>query len=67
MGKMVEVAKVMGKFNAEITALQEIGWKENGCINKDNFEMFYSDESKQGKGRVVFILINKLENEVTGF
>jgi len=62
VGKMMEIVEELQKWDIDITAIQEVRWKENGKINKPKYTVYYSGTEKQGEHRVGFILTKKLEN-----
>lgn len=66
-GKMEEVAKEMNKYKMEIIALQEIRWKEEGKIDKENYTMFYGGEPKQGRNGTGFMISKKFRDKVLKF
>ena len=68
IGKMNETAKETLKCNVNITAVQEVQWKDSGKINKKNFTFFYSgSERKQGEYGTGFIVDAKTKQFVIGF
>jgi len=67
VGKMMEIAEELQKFEIDITAMQEVRWKGYGKINKPKFTVYYSGAEKQGEHRVGFIVTKKLRNYCMGF
>ena len=65
---MNETAEETLEYNVNITAVQEVPWKDSGKINKKNFTFFYSgSERKQGEYGTEFIVHAKTKQSIIGF
>jgi len=64
VGKMMEIAKELQKWEINITAIQEVRWKESGKINKPKYCIWFTivGQKKQGEHGVGFIVTKKLQN-----
>jgi len=67
VGKMMEIAEELQKYEIDIAAIQEVRWKGYGRINKTKFTVYYSGAEKQGEHGVGFIVTKKLRNYCMGF
>ena len=68
IGKMNEIAEETLKYNVNITAVQQVRWKDSGKINKKNFTFFYSEsERTQGEYGMGFIVDTKTKQSVIRF
>lgn len=48
MRKIIEIIKIMEQYNIDLIALQDIRWRNSGCIDKESFKMLYPRENKRG-------------------
>ena len=62
VGKLMEIAEELQKWEIDITAIQEVRWKGCGQINKPKYMVYYSGAEKQGEHGVGFIVTKKLQN-----
>jgi len=67
VGKMMEIAEELQKWEIGITAIQEVRWKGSGKINKPKYTVYYSGAEKQGEHGVGCIVTKKLQNYCMGF
>ena len=63
-GKMEEVAREMLRYKIDILALQEIRWKAEGRIDKNNYTFLYGGETKQGKNGTGFMIKKKFKERI---
>jgi endonuclease/exonuclease/phosphatase family metal-dependent hydrolase len=67
VGKMMEIAEELLRYEIDITAIQEVRWKGSGEINKQHYTVYYSGAEKQGAHGVGFIITKKMKNCCMGF
>jgi len=67
VGKMMEIAEQLQKWEIDITAIQEVRWKGSSKINKPKYMVYYSGAEKQGEHGVGFTVTKKLQNYCMGF
>ena len=60
VGKMMEIAEELQKYEIDITATQEVQWKGYGKINKPKFTVYYCGAEKQGEHGAGFVVTKKL-------
>jgi len=63
----MEIAEELQKLEIDITAIEEVRWKESGKINKPKYTVYYSGAEKQGEHGVGFIVTKILQNSCMGF
>ncbi|XP_055379626.1 uncharacterized protein LOC129610878 [Condylostylus longicornis] len=67
-GKMMEVAQELERFKFDVVALQEMRFKNQGKIEKRNFDLYYSGkDDKQGHAGVGFWVSKKFKDKILGF
>ena len=64
---MAETAEELLKYDLDITALQVMGWKGYGKINKPKYILVYSGADKQGEQGVGFMIKKSLKNSILEF
>jgi exonuclease III len=55
------------KYNADITAIQEVRWTENGALEKKECTVFYSCSTNKHQLGTRFIIDKKARHMVIGF
>ena len=66
-GKMQEIATEIMKYHVQIAALQELRWKEQGEIDKGEYIILYSGDTKKGKNGVGFIIDKETKSNIMDF
>lgn len=64
MGKIEEIGREMKEYQIDVLALQEVRWKDEGRIDREEYTLFYGSENKQGRNGTGFMVSRRLRNSV---
>lgn len=59
-----QLIEILAEYKADITAIQEIRWLNDGVLHKKNFDVYYSCDKKEHALGVGFVVGQKLKQQI---
>ena len=66
-GASIQLVNVLRKYKADITAIQEIRWKGQGCAKRQSCDIYYSCHAERREFGCGFVVGERLRNLVLQF